>query len=275
MGDYQSLMRNDVGIVPYKTDLWFHKKTKGHTKPKEQKMEIFPAIDIKNKKVVRLLKGDYSLVTEYEQTPIEAALFFQSQGAKNLHMVDLDGAKDGTLSNFDAVKEVCENTSLYVEIGGGIRSMDRIEKYLSVGVGRVILGTAALENPDFLREAVKTYGDKIAVGVDAADSKVATRGWLNVSDTDSFEFCKKMRDEGVKSVIYTDISRDGTLSGTNMEAYRKLSLIEGLSITASGGITHIDEIKELSEIGTWGAILGKALYSGKIDLKEALSASKG
>ena len=190
-------------------------------------------------------------------------------------MVDLDGAKDGTLSNFDAVKEVCENTSLYVEIGGGIRSMDRIEKYLSVGVGRVILGTAALENPDFLREAVKTYGDKIAVGVDAADSKVATRGWLNVSDTDSFEFCKKMRDEGVKSVIYTDISRDGTLSGTNMEAYRKLSLIDGLSITASGGITHIDEIKELSEIGTWGAILGKALYSGKIDLKEALSASKG
>ena len=238
-------------------------------------MEIFPAIDIKNKKVVRLLKGDYSLVTEYEQTPLEAARFFESQGAKNLHMVDLDGAKDGTLSNFDAVKEVCENTSLYVEIGGGIRSMDRIEKYLSVGVGRVILGTAALENPDFLKEAVKTYSDKIAVGVDAADSKVATRGWLNVSDTDSFEFCKKMRDEGVKSVIYTDISRDGTLSGTNMEAYRKLSLIEGLSITASGGITHIDEIKELTEIGTWGAILGKALYSGKIDLKEALLASKG
>lgn len=238
-------------------------------------MEIFPAIDIKNKKVVRLLKGDYSLVTEYEQTPLEAAFLFESQGAKNLHMVDLDGAKDGTLSNFDAVKEVCENTSLYVEIGGGIRSMDRIEKYLSVGVGRVILGTAALENPDFLKEAVKAYGEKIAVGVDAADSKVATRGWLNVSDTDSFEFCKKMRDEGVKSVIYTDISKDGTLSGTNMEAYRKLSLIEGLSITASGGITHIDEIKELSEIGIWGAILGKALYSGKIDLKEALSASKG
>ena len=147
-------------------------------------MEIFPAIDIKNKKVVRLLKGDYSLVTEYEQTPLEAAFLFESQGAKNLHMVDLDGAKDGTLSNFDAVKEVCENTSLYVEIGGGIRNMDRIEKYLSVGVGRVILGTAALENPDFLKEAVKTYGEKIAVGVDAADSKVATRGWLNVSDTD-------------------------------------------------------------------------------------------
>ena len=238
-------------------------------------MEIFPAIDIKNKKVVRLLKGDYSLVTEYEQTPLEAAFLFESQGAKNLHMVDLDGAKDGTLSNFDAVKEVCENTSLYVEIGGGIRNLDRIEKYLSVGVGRVILGTAALENPDFLKEAVKTYGEKIAVGVDAADSKVATRGWLNVSDTDSFEFCKKMRDEGVKSVIYTDISRDGTLSGTNMEAYRKLSLIEGLCVTASGGITHIDEIKELTTIGTWGAILGKALYSGKIDLKEALLASKG
>ncbi len=238
-------------------------------------MEIFPAIDIKNKKVVRLLKGDYSLVTEYEQTPLEAALLFQSQGAKNLHMVDLDGAKDGTLSNFDKVKEVCENTSLYVEIGGGIRSMDRIEKYLSVGVGRVILGTAALENPEFLKEAVKTYGDRIAVGVDAADSKVATRGWLNVSNTDSFEFCKKMRDEGVKSVIYTDISKDGTLSGTNMEAYRKLALIDGLSVTASGGITHIDEIKELASIGTWGAILGKALYSGKIDLSQALLASKG
>ena len=237
-------------------------------------MEIFPAIDIKDKKVVRLLKGDYSRVTHYSATPLEAAVSFESQGAKNLHMVDLDGAKDGTLSNFEAVREVCANTSLYVEIGGGIRSMDRIEKYLGVGVGRVILGTAALEDPEFLKLAIKTYGEKVAVGVDAANSRVATRGWLNVSDADSFEFCKKMRDEGVKAVIYTDISKDGTLSGTNMEAYRKLSEIEGLSITASGGITHTDEIKELSSMGIAAAILGKALYSGKIDLKEALLAAK-
>lgn len=237
-------------------------------------MEIFPAIDIKDKRVVRLLKGDYSQVTQYSTTPLEAAVSFESRGAKNLHMVDLDGAKDGTQANFDAVREVCENTSLYVEIGGGIRSMETIEKYLGVGVGRVILGTAALEDPDFLKSAIKTYGEKIAVGVDAANSRVATRGWLNVSDTDSFEFCKKMRDEGVKSVIYTDISKDGTLSGTNMEAYKRLSLIEGLSITASGGITHIDEIKELSSMGIAAAILGKALYSSKIDLKEALLAAK-
>ena len=232
-------------------------------------MELFPAIDIKDSKVVRLLKGDYKQVTVYEQTPPEAALAFWQAGAKNLHVVDLDGAKDGSLANFEAIHEILTQTRLFIEVGGGIRTMDRIQKYLDIGVSRVILGTAALEDPSFLKEALQVFGPHIAVGVDAADGRVATHGWLNISNTDSFDFCRQMHELGVQNIIYTDISKDGALSGTNMAAYRRLSTINGLDITASGGITYYEEIEELARIGTYGAILGKALYSGTLDLKKA------
>ena len=238
-------------------------------------MLLFPAIDIKGRRVVRLLRGDYDQVTVYESTPLEAARGFAEAGARYLHMVDLDGAKDGETSNFETIREVLSDTGMQVEVGGGIRDLARIERYLSAGAFRVILGTAALENPAFLREALSAFGEAIAVGVDAVDGRVATHGWLHISETDSFAFCREMRDMGVKTVIYTDVSRDGTLSGTNMDAYRKLATIEGLNIVASGGITYLDELRELSDMGTYGAILGKALYSGNIDLREALSLTGG
>lgn len=238
-------------------------------------MELFPAIDIKDRKVVRLLKGDYQQVTVYEQSPPEAALAFWQAGAKNLHIVDLDGARDGSLANFEAIQATLAQTRLFVEVGGGIRTMERIQKYLDIGVSRVILGTAALENPPFLKEALQAFGEHIAVGVDAADGRVATHGWLNISETDSFDFCRQMRDAGVKNIIYTDISKDGALSGTNIEIYRRLRTLDGLLVTASGGITYYEEIEELARMGTYGAILGKALYSGALDLQKALKIAGG
>lgn len=238
-------------------------------------MHLFPAIDIKDRRVVRLLRGDYDRVTVYESTPIEAARGFAEAGAKYLHMVDLDGAKDGETSNFETIREVLTETGLKVEVGGGIRDAARIERYLAAGASRVILGTAALEDPAFLREAVRLFGDAVAVGVDAVDGRVATHGWLRVSDTDSFDFCRAMRDVGVGTVIYTDVSRDGTLGGTNMDAYRKLVTIPDLRIVASGGITYYDELRELNAMGVYAAILGKALYSGRLDLREALGVVGG
>lgn len=238
-------------------------------------MKIYPAIDICDKKVVRLLKGDYQKRTVYEKTPVQAAFEFESAGAKFLHVVDLDGAKAGELSNFESIREIADCTDMFIEVGGGIRTMERIEKYLSIGVGRVILGTAALENAKFLKEAVSEFGAAVAVGVDAAGGKVATRGWLNVSDTDSFEFCIRLCDMGVKNIIYTDISRDGALSGTNLDAYRRLSDISGLDITASGGITYYDEIEKLRDMNIYGAILGKAIYNGNLDLKKSLEIAGG
>lgn len=233
-------------------------------------MKLFPAIDIKDHKVVRLLRGDYEKVTVYEQTPLEAAQTFLHAGAKNLHIVDLDGAKDGSLANFESIKSVLEQTNMFVEVGGGIRTLERIQKYLEIGVSRVILGTAALEDPLFLKEALQTYGVHVAVGVDAAEGRVATHGWLNVSNIDSFDFCIRMRDLGVKNIVYTDIAKDGALSGTNLQIYRRLRTIQGLDITASGGITYYEELEDLADMGIYGAILGKALYSGTLDLKEAL-----
>ena len=237
-------------------------------------MILLPAIDIKNGQVVRLLRGDYDRVTVYDRTPEAAAAAFAAAGAKHLHMVDLDGAKDGTLSNFETVRRVLESTGMQVEIGGGIRTLDRIDRYLEAGAARVILGTAALEDPAFLREALLRYGERIAVGVDAADGKVATHGWLSVTDTDSFSFCRHLADIGVKTVIYTDISKDGAESGTNLSAYEELTKIPGLSIIASGGITYYEELRRLSELSVSGAILGKALYTGAIDLKDSLKAAE-
>ncbi len=238
-------------------------------------MQIYPAIDLKNKQVVRLYKGDYAKVTVYSDNPVATALSFKEAGAGNIHLVDLDGAKEGSPVNYGVIKDIVSETQLFAEVGGGIRDMRRIENYLKAGAGRVILGTAALENPDFLAEAVKEFGGSVAVGIDAKDGKVATRGWLDVSDTDAAEFAVRVRDAGVKTIIYTDISKDGTLSGTNMEVYGKLVKIGGLNVIASGGITYIDEIRQLARVGAYGAILGKALYAGLLNLADALRAAEG
>lgn len=238
-------------------------------------MQIFPATDILGGKVVRLTKGDYANVKIYADSPAEMAKEFMKAGTTNLHMVDLDGAKDGTPVNFEAIKEAAKIKDLFIEVGGGIRDMKRIEDYLSLGVKRVILGTAAVRNYPFVEEAVKKYGDAIAVGVDAKDGLVAVNGWLETTTVNSVEYCKKLRDSGVATVIYTDISKDGMLSGTNLEIYKELSEIKGLDIVASGGITFIDEIKTLADMGIYGAIVGKAVYEGKLDLKEVLEAAGG
>lgn len=232
-------------------------------------MKIFPAIDLRDGKVVRLTQGDYDQMVVYAINPDEIADQFLAAGASNLHVVDLDGAKDGTLANYDTIVKLAVH-DLFVEVGGGIRDEERIKTYLSAGVGRVILGSVAVEKPEFVAEMTAKYGEKIAVGVDARDGKVAIHGWKTVTDVDSVDFCKKLAEMGVKTVIYTDISKDGTLSGTNLEIYRELAKIEGLDIVASGGITFEHEIETLTEMGISGAILGKALYTGKLDLARAV-----
>lgn len=237
-------------------------------------MLIFPAIDIKDGGVVRLTQGDYNRVERYAVEPARAAAEFFDAGAKCLHTVDLDGAKDGTLSNFAAIESIIKAAPLFVEVGGGIRDEERIKRYLAAGVARVILGTAALKNPDFLAAMVAKYGEKIAVGVDARDGFVATDGWLEVSKTDSVSFCKSVHETGVKTVIYTDISRDGALSGTNLEIYGVLGGIKGLDVVASGGISSLGDIEALRDMGTYGAIVGKALYTGRLALGDALKAAR-
>lgn len=237
-------------------------------------MNILPAIDIRGGKVVRLTKGDYDNMTVYRDSPAEVAKEFLAAGAENLHVVDLDGARDGTPVNFSAIRELCEVKGLLIEVGGGIRNLERIEQYLSLGVRRVILGTAAVRDFSFVEAAVKRFADAVAVGVDAKDGMVAVSGWEEVTALPAFSFCEKLRDAGVKTVIYTDISKDGALSGTNLAVYEALRQIEGLNIIASGGITFEDEIRALSKMGLYGAILGKALYEGRLDLRRALAIAK-
>ena len=232
-------------------------------------MKIFPAIDLRAGKAVRLYQGDYDQMTVYSDSPVDVAKSFKAKGASCLHLVDLDGAKDGRLVNFETIKEIVEEVDMYVEVGGGIRDEERIKQYLELGVGRVILGTIAVKDPGFLEAMVTKYGEKIAVGVDARDGFVAINGWKEITDRESFEFCRYLRDIGVRSIIYTDISRDGGLEGTNMEAYRKLQEIEGLEVTASGGISFEEEITALRDVAA-AAILGKAIYSGKLDLERAV-----
>lgn len=236
-------------------------------------MNIYPAIDLRDGKVVRLYQGDYDQMTVYQEDPVDVARSFKAAGADYLHLVDLDGAKDGELVNFDTIKAIVEDVDMFVEVGGGIRDEERIKQYLDLGVGRVILGTIAVKDREFLEKMVSVYGERIAVGVDARDGRVAINGWKEITDIDSFEFCEYLRDIGVKAVIYTDISRDGGLQGTNMEVYRKLQEIQGLEITASGGISFIEEIAELKNV-TAAAILGKVLYSGLIDLAQAVEMAK-
>lgn len=237
-------------------------------------MIILPAIDLLGRKAVRLLKGDYNQVTVYSDSPLEVAEKFKSLGATHIHMVDLDGAKYGTAPNMDIVAEVAENTGLFVEIGGGIRSMETVKKYIDAGISRVILGTAAICDEDFLKEAVKAYGEKIAVGADVKDGKIAVKGWLEQSDVTLDEFFLKMQDLGVKNIICTDISRDGAMRGTNLELYRELSAKYSLDITASGGVSSIEDVKRLREMNLYGAIIGKAYYTGAVDLKEAIEVSR-
>lgn len=236
-------------------------------------MKLFPAIDLKDGRVVRLLQGDYGRVERYEIAPADAARDFYSRGARYLHVVDLDGARDGTLSNYTVIREILRAADMFVEVGGGIRDESRIEQYLEMGAARVILGTAAVNDFDFLCRAVRTYGERIAVGVDAHDGFVAVDGWTTVTKLDGVEFCRRVRDIGVKTVIYTDISRDGALSGTNMDIYETLLGIEGLNLVASGGISAADELTRLRELGVSGAIVGKAIYAGRMTLEDALAAA--
>lgn len=237
-------------------------------------MNIFPAIDLIGGKAVRLVKGDYNQVTVYSDTPVEVAKSFEAQGAKFLHVVDLDGAKDGSTANFETIRAIVSETNLSVEVGGGIRTMETVKKYLDLGVDRVILGTAAVTDPAFLEEAVKQYGEHITVGVDIKDGMVAIKGWLEVSALSCFDFCQKMQDLGVRTIICTDISKDGMMAGTNRELYRELYERFTLKIIASGGVSSIEDIRVLSTMGLYGAIVGKAIYMGAIDLSRAISVAK-
>ena len=237
-------------------------------------MKIFPAIDLYDGKAVRLLRGDYAKMTVYSENPPEFARKFADDGAEYLHVVDLEGAKDGSTANFEVVRRIVSESGLKTEIGGGVRSEEVIEKYLNAGVMRVILGTAAITQPGFVAEMAARYGDRIAVGVDARDGFVAIKGWTELSEKNCFDFCAELESAGVRGVICTDISKDGAMRGTNLDLYRDLTEKTGLDIMASGGVSTLDDVIALKKIGVWGAILGKALYTGAIDLKEALAAAR-
>ncbi|MGN0732761.1 MAG: 1-(5-phosphoribosyl)-5-[(5-phosphoribosylamino)methylideneamino]imidazole-4-carboxamide isomerase [Emergencia sp.] len=237
-------------------------------------MIILPAIDLYEGKAVRLYKGDYDNMTVYSENPVEIAEDFRSCGATHIHMVDLEGAKDGTTPNLGIVKQVAEETGLFVEIGGGIRSMETVEAYLSAGVSRVILGTAAVNDEEFLKKAVAEYGSAIAVGADVKDGYVAIKGWLEKSQYTLDRFMEKMQGLGVETIICTDISKDGAMKGTNLELYRELSEKFSMNIIASGGVSSMEDVKELRKMDVHGAIIGKAYYTGAIDLREAIEVAR-
>lgn len=236
-------------------------------------MNIFPAIDLFDGKAVRLYKGDYNQMTVYSENPIEIACDFENKGAKFIHLVDLEGAKDGSTPNLEIVKQIATQTNLFTEIGGGIRTMETVDTYLSSGIDRVILGTAAVKDQEFLKAAIKKYGDRIAVGIDIKDGFVAIKGWTENSQYTCDEFFAKMENFGVKYIICTDISKDGAMQGTNRQLYKSLSQKFNLNITASGGVSDLEDIKALKKMNLYGAIIGKAYYIGAIDLKEALEVS--
>ena len=237
-------------------------------------MILFPAIDLFEGKAVRLYKGDYAQMTVYSEHPEEIARDFATQGATHAHLVDLEGAKSGRTPNLDTVLRIKEAAGLFCEIGGGIRSMETVKTYLSAGLDRVILGTAAVEDPDFLREAVDAFGERIAVGVDVRDGFVAIKGWTEKSALGFMDFCREMESIGVKTLICTDISRDGAMRGTNREMYRQLSETLGLQITASGGVSTLEDVRSLRAMNLYGAIIGKAYYTGDINLKKAIEVSQ-
>ncbi len=237
-------------------------------------MKIFPAIDLYEKKAVRLYKGDYNEMTVYSDRPETVAEDFLRQGAQYVHVVDLEGAKDGTTPNLEVVKKIVDATSLFVEVGGGIRSLEVIERYFDVGVSRVILGTSAVTDEEFLVSAIEKYGEKIAVGADVRDGYIAIKGWTEKSSYTLDAFFEKMQSLGVKTVICTDISRDGAMRGTNLEMYKALSEKYSVDIIASGGVSTIDDVKRLAEMGIHGAIVGKAYYTGAISLARAIEVAK-
>ncbi|MBN1778313.1 MAG: 1-(5-phosphoribosyl)-5-[(5-phosphoribosylamino)methylideneamino]imidazole-4-carboxamide isomerase [Clostridiales bacterium] len=237
-------------------------------------MKIFPAIDLRGGKVVRLLQGDFDRMTVYSDDPVETAKGFLYAGAECLHVVDLDGAKDGSPKNREVISELCK-LSMEIEVGGGIRDERTIKDMLKLGASRVILGSAAVTDFLFVEQMGKKYGDQLAVGVDVKDGLVATHGWTNVSELQGFTFCQKLRDAGIATVIYTDIARDGLLEGANLAAYERLATIKGLNVIASGGITGEEELIALRDLDVYGAIIGKALYAGKLSLRRALEIAKG
>lgn len=233
-------------------------------------MLIFPAIDLVRGQAVRLFKGDYDNMTVYHHDPLQVALDFQAAGAQCLHLVDLEGAKTGGTPNLETIRRIVDGTDLFTEVGGGIRSMETIATYLNASVDRVILGTAAVTNPAFLEKAVSEYGEKIAVGIDIKDGYVAIKGWTETSSYTCEAFFEKMQSLGVKSIICTDISRDGAMQGTNRALYRSLSQTYSMDIIASGGVSSLDDIEALRSMDLYGAIIGKAYYTGAIDLRRAI-----
>ncbi|MBE6545910.1 MAG: 1-(5-phosphoribosyl)-5-[(5-phosphoribosylamino)methylideneamino]imidazole-4-carboxamide isomerase [Ruminococcaceae bacterium] len=237
-------------------------------------MNLIPAIDLIGGQAVRLKKGDYNQVTVYSKEPVEVAKSFEKQGASFLHIVDLDGAKNGSTANFSTIEAIVSQTNLSVEVGGGIRTMETVETYLSLGVDRIILGTAAVTDREFLKQAVEKYPKQTAVGIDIRDGLVAIKGWTEVSDLSCFDFCRFVENIGVQTVICTDISKDGMMLGTNLQLYRDLCREFHMNIIASGGVSTMEDIQKLSEIKLYGAILGKALYTGSIDLAEAIAKTK-
>ncbi len=237
-------------------------------------MLIYPAIDLYEGKAVRLFKGDYAKMQVYSNDPVSVALDFAAQGAKCIHLVDLEGAKSGTTPNFETVCAIKNATGLFCEIGGGIRDMATVEKYLTAGIDRVILGTAAVTTPGFVGEATKKYGKKIAVGIDIRDGFVAIKGWTELSNENAFDFCGKMANLGVQTMICTDISKDGAMQGANHRLYQALSEMCKMQIIASGGVSSMADVQRLAAMDIHGAIIGKAYYTGAICLKEAIEVAK-
>lgn len=237
-------------------------------------MFIFPAIDLYEGKAVRLTRGDYNQMTVYDNDPVGVAKRFYAAGATKLHVVDLEGAKDGTTANLDTIRAILTATPLETEIGGGIRSLNTVETYLTAGAARVILGTAAIEDSAFLRAAAKEYSEHIAVGVDIKDGYVAVRGWTEVSERECFEFCRELQSLGIRTVISTDISRDGMQGGTNRELYARLKNELSMNIIASGGISTLDDLRAMRALGVYGAIVGRVLYTGALKLEDALAVAR-
>ena len=237
-------------------------------------MVIYPAIDLYEGKAVRLYKGDYQQMTVYSENPVEVSLEFAKNGATHIHLVDLEGAKTGETPNFEVVQNIKNATGLFCEIGGGIRSMDVIRRYMEAGIDRVILGTAAVTDPQFLKEAVSQYGNRIAVGVDIRDGYVAIKGWTEKSELEAFAFCERMEQLGVSALICTDISKDGAMQGANHDLYQQLSARFTMDIIASGGVSSLDDVQRLANMEIHGAIIGKAYYTGAIELSEAIEVAK-
>lgn len=238
-------------------------------------MKILPAIDLLGGQAVRLYQGDYNKVTVYDPDPVNTVRKFEAAGAKLLHLVDLEGAKYGETTNLPTIRRITAETGLFVEVGGGIRTMETVKKYLDAGVGRVILGTAAAIDPAFTAAAVKAYGERIAVGADLKDGKVAIKGWLETTGETGEDFLRRMEALGVRTVICTDISKDGAMGGTNRALYAQLAKNYSMDIIASGGVSSLEDIQALRASGVAGAIIGKAYYTGAIDLREAIALAEG